>query len=240
MSFADLHCHLLWGIDDGAKTAEESLAMARTLVKLGFGAVAPSPHARPEYPGEAAVAARRAEAQALFARENIALDLHPGGEHLFDEAFLGHAVSKERRSINGTRYILVEAPYVGTIPGLPDLIFRLRTRGATPVIAHPERCAQFEGKGQAAEVARVGAALQLDVGALTGRYGKTARKLALQFLEQNLYAIAATDLHSPVGAEDWVGRSLEELKREVGKEGVTRLLETNPRRILAGEELDLP
>jgi protein-tyrosine phosphatase len=239
MSFADLHCHLLWGIDDGAKTPEDSVAMARALVKLGFGTVAPSPHARPDYPGAEPVAARRAEVQALLDQEGVPLKLHSGGEHLFDEAFLSHAVSPNRRSINGTKYILVEAPYVGTIPGFVDLIFRLRTKGVTPVIAHPERCAQFEARGQASEAARVGAVLQLDVGALTGRYGKVARKLALQFLEQGLYGIAATDLHSPVGAEDWVGRSLEELKREAGADGVTRLLETHPNRILAGEELDL-
>ncbi len=45
----DLHCHLLYGVDDGAKTVEDSLAMARALVELGFTTVAPSPHNRPEY-----------------------------------------------------------------------------------------------------------------------------------------------------------------------------------------------
>jgi protein-tyrosine phosphatase len=239
MSYSDLHCHLLWGIDDGAKTPEETLAMGRALVKLGFGAVAPSPHARPEYPDATAVDARRAEVSALFAREGVQLQLHPGAEHLFDESFFERAPKRER-SINSTRYVLVEAPYVGTIPGFAELIFKLRTKGVTPVIAHPERCAQFEVKGQAAEAARVGAALQLDIGALIGRYGKVARKLALQFLEQGLYSIGATDLHSPTGAEDWVGRSIEEVRREAGKDGLLRLLDTNPNIILAGDELELP
>lgn len=237
--YADLHCHLLWGIDDGAKSPEESLAMARALVALGFDAVAPSPHARPEYPDQAAVDARRAEVQALLAQSGVALKLWPGAEHVFDEGFVQRALGPGNRSINGSRYILVEAPYVGTIPGFADLIYRLRIKGLTPVIAHPERCAQFEQQGQAAEAARVGAALQLDVGALTGRYGKVARKLALQFLEQDLYAIAATDLHSPVGAEDWVGRSLRELEKEVGQSRVARLFDVNPHRILDGLPLEL-
>lgn len=238
--YADLHCHLLWGIDDGAKTPEESLEMARALVKLGFDAVAPSPHARPEYPDASAVAARRTEVQALFDREQVKLTLHPGAEHLFDETFVQRATGSERRSINDRKYVLVEAPYVGTIPGFADLIYKLRLKGVTPVIAHPERCAQFELKNQASEAARMGAMLQLDIGALIGRYGKTARKLALQFLEQDLYAIGATDLHSALGAEDWVGRSLRELEREAGKANLVRLMDTNPHRILAGEELELP
>jgi protein-tyrosine phosphatase len=238
MSFADLHCHLLWGIDDGAGAAEDSLAMGRALHRLGFRDVAPSPHCRPEYPNSTVTEARRAEVQALLTREGIDLTLHPGGEHVFDEGFLGRAIGPDRRSINGTRFILVEAPYVGTIPGFVDLIFKLQTKGVTPVIAHPERCAQFEGKNQASEAARVGAVLQLDIGALIGRYGKPARKLALQFLEDGLYGIAATDLHAPVGAEDWVGRSLEELKRRAGTGGVERLLDLNPHRILAGQEVE--
>jgi protein-tyrosine phosphatase len=237
--YADLHCHLLWGIDDGAKDAGESLAMARALVSLGFDMVAPSPHARPEYPDEATVNARRAEVQALLDKEGIKLALLPGAEHVFDEGFLQRALTASNRSINGGRYILVEAPYVGSIPGFADLIYRLRLKGLTPVIAHPERCAQFEKQGQASEAARVGAALQLDVGALIGRYGKVARKLALQFLAEGLYTIAATDLHSPIGAEDWVARSLRELEREVGKSGVDRLFDVNPHRILAGQSLEL-
>ena len=237
--FADLHCHLLWGIDDGAKTPDESLAMGRALVSLGFDSVAPSPHARPEYPSAQAVDDRRAEVQALFGAEQVPLRLFQGAEHLFDETFLQRATAPgSRRSINDNRYVLVEAPYVGSIPGLPELCFRLKVKGVTPVIAHPERCSQFETKGQAAEVARVGAALQLDVGALVGRYGKVARKLAQSFLDQDLYSIGATDLHSPIGAEDWVGRSFEALAREVGQEGVRRLLDVNPHHILAGEELD--
>ena len=238
--YADLHCHLLWGIDDGAKTPEESLEMARTLVELGFDAVAPSPHARTEYPGAEPVTTRRNEVQALLDGEKIPLKLYAGAEHLFDEHFIAAATAPERRSINGKKYVLVEAPYVGTIPGFADLLFKLRVKGVTPVIAHPERCAHFEQKAQSSEAARVGAALQLDIGALVGRYGKVARKLALQFLEQGLYAIGATDMHSPLGAEDWVGRSLRELEREAGKQGLTRLMDTNPHRMLAGEELDVP
>jgi protein-tyrosine phosphatase len=237
MRYADLHCHLLWGIDDGAKTPEESLEMARALVQLGFDAVAPSPHARPEYPGADPVTARRAEVQALLDAQKVPLLLHPGAEHLFDEDFVAN--TPPRRPINAGKYVLVEAPYVGSIPGLPELCFRLKLKGVRVVIAHPERCAQFEQKGQAQAVAQV-AALQLDIGSLIGRYGRTAKKLADQFLKEGLYAIGATDLHSPVGALDWVGRSLDELARQGGKDTRERLMARNPHHILAGEELELP
>lgn len=237
--YADLHNHLLHGIDDGAKSPEESLAIGRALVTLGFDTVAPSPHAQPRYPGAAAVAARRAEVQALFDAQGVALKLLAGAENVFDEHFLpAMADATTRRTINGGRYVLVETPYLGSIPGFPDLCYRLRLKGITPVVAHPERCAQFETKGQAEAAAQVGCVLQLDIGALTGRYGRTAKRLSEQFLDAGLYGIGATDVHSEVGALDWVGKSLQLLEKAVGKKGLNRLMDRNPRAILAGEEVE--
>jgi protein-tyrosine phosphatase len=80
--------------------------------------------------------------------------------------------------------------------------------------------------------------LQLDLGALTGRYGDGARRLARSFLDQGLYAVAATDLHSPVGAEKWVGEAIAALEKHVGPRALAVLLETNPARLLAQEPLD--
>ena len=133
---------------------------------------------------------------------------------------------------------MVEAPYTSPLPTLPEIIFRLKLKGVTPLIAHPERCVEFERKGRAADAVRSGACLQLDVGALIGRYGATAKKLARSFLEEGLYAVGATALHSPVGAEEWVGRALRELKAVVGDESFTRLMAVNPAAIVGGQSVE--
>jgi protein-tyrosine phosphatase len=117
------------------------------------------------------------------------------------------------------------------------MIFRMKLKGITPLIAHPERCLEFERKGRAADVVRAGAYLQLDVGALIGRYGPSAKKLARGFLDEGLYAVAATDLHAPVGAREWVGRSLAELRKVAGEAAAEALLATHPRALLRGESL---
>jgi len=56
-------------------------------------------------------------------------------------------------------------------------------------------------------------------------------------MEQGLYAVAATDLHSPSGAREWVGRALSELRQRVGDRAFNALLVSQPRKILAGESL---
>jgi len=236
--YVDLHCHLLPGVDDGARTPEDALEMSRALVDLGFAAVAPSPHARPEFASAEVCTERRAALERALGEAGIALRLYSNAEHaLILDGFLDGLGSKATRAINDGRYVLVEAPYRAPVPALPDLVFRMVRRGVTPLFAHPERCQEFERPGRAAEVVRLGARLQLDLGALVNRYGPVARRLARSFLEDELYAVAATDLHGPVDARGWVAKALGELEARTGAEAVQRLLSQNPERILRGEAL---
>jgi len=187
----------------------------------------------------AACAARMAEAQALLDSEEIPLKLHAGSENLLDAQYLERLGVEERRGLGATsRWALVELPFRGTVPALPDLLFHLARRTVKPLLAHPERCAEFERPGRAAEAVRLGAALQLNLGSLAGVYGRDVRKRAEKFLEEGLYSVAATDLHHPEGADEWLAEALEALDRRAGAEEVERLCAVNPRRILAGEEVE--
>jgi protein-tyrosine phosphatase len=240
MRFVDLHNHLLWALDDGCETPEDTLAAARLLVALGFGDVAPSPHALAGFPSGDPVRAeaRRAEAAALLAAEGVQLALHPNAENRLDEQFLARAGGEGRRGIGAAqRWVLVETPFQTAVPALTEVVFALRRKGVSPLFAHPERCAEFERPGRAEEVVRLGGALQLNVGALAGLYGHGPRRLAERFLAEGLYAVAATDLHRPDGAHEWLDVALAALEKRAGADGLDRLLGDNPRRILAGEEL---
>ncbi len=234
--YVDLHCHLLPGVDDGARTPDDALEMARALVDLGFSAVAPSPHARPEFASADVCAERRASLEERLAAAAIPLRLYSNAEHaLILDGFLEALGTPATRAINGGRYVLVEAPYRAPVPTLPDLVFRMVRRGVTPLFAHPERCQEFERPGRAAEVVRLGGRLQLDLGALINRYGPVARRLARDFLDEGLYAVAATDLHAPVDARVWVKKALAELEARAGRQEVQTLLLDNPQRVVRGE-----
>lgn len=240
MAFVDLHSHLLWALDDGCQTPEETLAAARLLVELGWRESAPTPHAHPIFPSRdpATCAARLAEAQALLDLEGIALRLHTGAENVLDADFLGRLDLEGRRGLGATgRFALVELPFRATVPGMPDLLFHLARRSVRPLIAHPERCVEFDKPGRAAEAVRLGAALQLNLGSLAGIYGRHVRKQAEAFVDERLYAVAATDLHHPEGAEEWLPEAIDALEARAGAPEVERLCAANPRRVLDGEEL---
>ena len=239
--YCDLHCHLLYGLDDGARTLEESLEMARALLDLGFRTVAPSPHARPEYAPAELARSRLEEVRRALEAAGLPLELHLNAENdLVGDRFLEEVATDRGRRLGGTpgRCVLVEAPYTSPVPRLPEIIFAMKVKGVTPLFAHPERCAEFQRPGRPAEAVASGALLQLDLGALTGRYGKPARKVAEACVDQGLYAVAATDLHSPSGAREWVGRAMDALRVRAGDREATALLGERPRRLLRGESLD--
>src|SRR5450432_2091692 len=110
-AYVDLHCHLLPGVDDGARTEADSLEMARALVDLGFAAVAPSPHARPEFAGAEVCVQRRQALETALAAASIPLRLYSNAEHaLILDGFLEGLGTSATRPVNGGRYVLVEAP----------------------------------------------------------------------------------------------------------------------------------
>ena len=240
MGFVDLHCHLLWDLDDGCRSPEETVAAARALAMLGYSDVATSPHVQARYGGgdRERTELRLEEARALLRAEGIPLTLHAGGENFLDLEFLARAGTQEMRGVaEQRRYALVELPFQETVPDLPKLVAAALAIGVTPLVAHPERCLEFLKPGRAAEAVRCGALLQLNLGSLTGRHGRMARSLAERFLDEGLYAVGGTDLHAPDGAEAWIAEALAALATRGGEAALRRLCEDNPRRVLAGEDL---
>ncbi len=236
MGFTDLHLHLLPGVDDGARTAEDALAMAKALVALGFTTLAPSPHNRAEYAPRAQAQQAQAELKASLAGAGLSLELHENAENFFlDPELLAQAGGERGRRLGASRVLLVEAPYTTVLPTLPDIVFRLKVKGVTPLIAHPERCLETQKLARARQAVQAGALFQLDLGALIGRYGEQAEKSARAMLDAGLYTVAATDLHGPLGAEQWVGEAMQALRKGWGEKALSQLLDTGPSALLRGE-----
>jgi protein-tyrosine phosphatase len=239
--FVDLHCHLLPGVDDGARTPEDALEMARALVDVGVSTVAVSPHARSGCaPVEVCVERLEALRRALADAE-VPLTLELGAENaLVEDGFLDGLGTPAARPVHRGPYVLVELPYTAPVPALPTLVFQMMRKGVVPLLAHPERCLELQRPDRAAEVVGLGARLQLDVGALSGRYGPVARRAARELLDRGLYSVAATDLHAPSGARRWIERALSDLRSCAGEAAVDRLFRDGPGRVLAGETVEMP
>ncbi|HEY8261690.1 MAG TPA: CpsB/CapC family capsule biosynthesis tyrosine phosphatase, partial [Methylosinus sp.] len=137
----DLHCHILPGLDDGAASLDESLAMARMAAEDGVGVIACTPHITPgvyDHHG-ATIRARVADLQAALDAADIPLSLVIGADAHIAPGFVDGLRSGAIPSLNDTRYVLVEPPHHAMPPMIEGFFVQLCAAGYVPVLTHPER-----------------------------------------------------------------------------------------------------
>ncbi len=100
-------------------------------------------------------------------------------------------------SLAGTKYLLIELPYHHVPRYAEKLLFDLQLNGYIPIIAHPERNLELmENPDLLYRLVKNGACAQLTCSSLTGRFGRSVKRLARRFLEANLVHFIASDAHN--------------------------------------------
>jgi protein-tyrosine phosphatase len=233
--YADLHCHLLPGLDDGAPTMEATIAHARRLEAAGVHDVACTPHIkRSDFPRIeiARLAALRADAQAAISGHGIDVRLHGGGELAHEEALVLGAEELEliAQGPDGARWLLLECPFEGMRQDFVEAAERLWELGYGVLIAHPERTAAVRGAERRLRslVAR-GALVQANATSFLGRHGPAAQAGAAHLLREDLIFCLASDGH-PGTRDDTLDRGYDALLR-LGADAA-RLTRENPRALL--------
>lgn len=242
-TLADLHNHLVPGVDDGSRTLEDALEGVARLRQAGFTRIATTPHL------EGSLTRRPEALEAHMERVDRAwesLRAALGEAHPEVELLRGHEVmldvpdpdvSDPRIRLAGTHYLLVEWPRLRVPPGTPRVLENLREAGYRPIIAHPERYHGMEaGTALPGEWRETGALLQVNFGSLVGRYGEGPRDRALTLLERGWVDLFSTDFHGRPHLELYVEAVGELLAGVGGEEHFLTLAGVNPHRILSGRE----
>jgi protein-tyrosine phosphatase len=235
----DLHCHILPGIDDGAKDLVSALEMARIAVQDGIRYTACTPHI---YPGvyendSGGIRGARQALQARLEQEGIDLQLAYGADtHLVPEMLSG---IREGRipTLNGGRYFLLEPPHHVAPPQFKTLVFNTIAAGYTPLITHPERLTWAdEHYEDFVELAHQGAWIQVTAGALTARFGRAARYLGEQMLDDGIVHVIATDAHDTRNRPPLLGEGREAAIEWVGREEAERMVQERPLAVLENRD----
>lgn len=225
----DLHCHFLPGIDDGARTLGESLALARAAVAAGITTAVMTPHVHPgRYQNTRQTITKLCAAfQRVLRHQEVALEIRAGGEvricaeimQMIEEheiPFLGVA--------DGYQIMLLEFPHSHLPLGADKLVSWLLARRIRPLIAHPERNKEVMQKVDKMEpFVESGCLLQLTGGSLTGQFGKTAQHCAHALIERGWASVVATDAHNLAHRPPCLDLAYEALV-ELGGEAFARAL----------------
>ncbi len=237
----DIHSHLLPQIDDGANGWEESLAMARQAVSDGTTELAVTHHIvnNKEFSREPEILEKYNEMKKRLAAEKIPLKLHLGSE-----IFYQHEIELTARiaTLNNTgRYFLVEFPMQGIPRGASDKFAQHVRSGIIPIIAHPERNAGFlKNPGRAFDFVQGGAFLQMNAGSLVGKYGEEVKDLAATLMNSRLIHFAGSDGHNTGRRSMRMGETYRLVCEKWGEKTARQIFYDNPRKMLDGEELQVP
>jgi protein-tyrosine phosphatase len=239
----DFHSHLVPGVDDGARTLEDSLESVRRFHEAGVRRIITTPHidgslTRNESGFRGVMEqmdAAWSEVSSAVARDFPDIDFRRGHEVMVDHPDTDF--SDVRLRLGGGPFLLIEWPRLQIPPGTAEVISRIVFSGFKPIIAHPER---YHGLDRELRVVgewrRRGARLQINHGSLVGRYGQEARTTAFRLLKRGWADYMSSDFHGRSHLKLYLDEAREALRNADGEEQWTLLSEVNPSRIFRNEE----
>jgi len=237
MGYIDLHCHWVAGIDDGARTIDESIDMLRALRDVGFSQVIATPHMRTGLFDN-----NKADLVAAYQRTVTAIAQHDDlpAVGLASEHHLDDVVFRQLIAGDGLPYppansaALIEFPNDRFPLKYEQRMYELRCKRIRPVLAHPERYRPVQQDPSMLEpLLDGGTLLLLDVAALAGKYGRKPKKAAITMLEDGFYYAACSDAHHASDARV-VARGIEKLRKIAGDDECDFLLRQGPHNIIHG------
>lgn len=195
----DIHCHIIPGVDDGAQTVAESVALAEAAVRDGIHTIVATPHHHDgHYLNEGSSVRVHVEQLNLVLRERqIPLTVLPGQEIRYYDGLVDD-LEQERDvlTLHDSRYLLLEFPSYEVPKGVKDAIHEFQLMGLVPIIAHPERNKELARHPERlAELIELGALAQVTSLSLTGGFGKTIQSASLDLCRRNLIHLVGSDAH---------------------------------------------
>lgn len=239
----DLHCHILPGIDDGAKTIEDSIDMARDAVKGGITHVLATPHHMlREWTNEKTKVIKLVNMlqDELDSRE-IPLTIFPGQEvRLYGEIIEDIEKDKILFVDEQKQYLLIEFPATSIPHYTERLFYELQGMGITPIIVHPERNREVqEHPNRLKNLIDKGALSQLTAASYTGGFGKKIQKLSSQLVEVNMVQFIASDAHNITNRSFHMKEAYTKIEKEFGRKKKEEFLQTT-KELINGDTVIAP
>jgi protein-tyrosine phosphatase len=196
---ADMHSHLLPGLDDGVQSVEEAVQLLRGFSELGYKHLVTTPHILSDfYPNTPnGIRKQLTLVQAACQQQGVAISLEAAAEYYLDEVFFKSLDADENLLSFGDKYILFETGFVNQPAILFDAIFRMKARGYKPILAHPERYEyMYNNHELAQELVDRGALLQINLNSISGYYSVPARKVSEWLINKKLVHFVGSDCHN--------------------------------------------
>lgn len=242
-SFVDIHCHLLPGLDDGARNWEDSLAMARIAEEEGVRTVIATPHQLGAYGHNTSDAIREQVAALQNRLDGLGIELRilPGADVRIEEGLIEHLQSGSVLSLGDyRRHVLLELPHELYMP-LESLVEALSAVGMTGVLSHPERNRGLLDQPKVVpQLIEMGLLMQVTAESLTGTFGRSVQAFTEHLIQKRWVHMISTDAHGPRRRPPKLRKAFNQVVATAGRKTATDLFCCNPAQVAAGEPVVAP
>lgn len=193
----DIHSHLLPGIDDGARTFEDTLHLVQSLQGFGISEFVTTPHIIQHVWNNTreAILSKATTTVDTLQTKNITVPFRAAAEYLMDDSFERLFKSNNLLTLKDN-YVLVEMSYINPPMQLYSILFDLQVAGYIPVLAHPERYLFYQNNfNEFVKLKNAGCLFQLNLLSVVGYYGDAVGKVAAQLLKKGMYNFVGSDVH---------------------------------------------
>ena len=236
----DIHCHILPGVDDGARNETSTDRMLRIAAAEGIDVIVVTPHFAYGREKEEVEEIKRkyAEVRTWWKKRGTEKEMYLGNELFYSEGIIEALQDGSALTMNGTRYVLVEFPIYAEFSYVQKAIQKLQYAGYIPIIAHVERYEYLRKKGCIEELVSMGAYMQVNASTIAGKHGVLAKYQVMKWIRRGLIQFVASDAHDSRERRPEINKCAVYLEKKLGVSKAHRLLRDNPLRMLKGEELD--
>jgi protein-tyrosine phosphatase len=235
--FVDIHCHVLPGIDDGAKDWTESLSMARLAAEDGTTTIIATPHQLGAFGGNDGESIRClvGELNERLRADGIPITVLPGAEVRIEPGLAEKLTSGEVVSLGDhRRHVLLELPRELYF-SIDSVLDELAARRVTVILAHPERNAGLlRAPELVGRLVDAGCLMQITGGSLFGILGAEVQAFSEWMVAEGLVHIVASDAHSPRSRRPLIGRAYERVCQLMDEQTAQDLCCRFPARVAAG------
>jgi len=233
----DIHSHVLYGLDDGADTLEDSLAMLEMAERDGTTDIVATPHWNHEYLFEPALISERIQEIAEAHKGNIRV--HRGCDfHLSFDNIQSAFDDPAPYTINHKNYLLVEFSDVLIPKTTDDVFFRMLSQRIIPIVTHPERNPLLQTRiDMLKSWVDSGCLLQVTAQSILGRFGRSAKAASEALLNRNLVHFIASDAHDTRHRPPILSEARAVVAKTYGEKRAGHLFQLNPMATLVGDPI---
>lgn len=236
MGLIDIHTHILFGVDDGAKTIGDSMGILDEEREQGVDKVILTPHYGPKFghPDAAMLRERYLELSERAKQYYPELSLYLGSELYYQQSTVSDLDNGKALTMNDTRYVLVEFGITDSYSYIYRAIQDLSYAGYIPIIAHAERYeAVFGHVERVEELTDLGAYIQLNAESLIGGFFDKRASFCKKLIKEDLMHFLGSDCHDLRERRPDMAKAAEVLL----KRKATKILEVYPQNMLEGKSI---